>query len=99
MASRQQMTEREMSGQAAEEVGEQALGPALLAAVASVGLSWYYFFLRGERQRGMFVGLWPPTILAFASYFNQRKMRQQIDTITQPGTSLKNALDSMMGNR
>ena len=93
------MTEREMSGEAVEEVGEQAIGPALLAAAASVGLSWYYFFLRGERQRGMFVGLWPPTILAFASYFNQRKIRQQLDTITQPGTSLKNAFDSMMGNR
>ena len=99
MASRQQMTEREMSGEAVEEVSEQAMGPALLAAAASVGLSWYYFFLRGERQRGMFVGLWPPTILAFASYFNQRKIRQQLDTLTQPGTKLKDAFDSMMGNR
>ena len=99
MASRQQMTEREMSGQAAEEVGEQAMGPAFLASAASVALSWYYFFLRGERERGLFVGLWPPTILAFASYFNQRKMRQQLDSITQPGTTLKNAFDSMMGNR
>ena len=99
MASRQQMAERDVSGQAAEEVGEQAMGPAFLASAASVGLAWYYFFLRGEKERGLFVGLWPPTILAFASYFNQRKMRQQLDSITQPGTTLKNALDSMMGNR
>ncbi|WP_247000491.1 hypothetical protein [Halosolutus gelatinilyticus] len=99
MASRQQITEREMSGQAAEEVGEQAMGPAFIASAASVGLSWYYFFLRGERERGLFIGLWPPTILAFASYFNQRKMRQQLDMITQPGSTLKNAIDSMMGNR
>ncbi|SDR42084.1 hypothetical protein [Natronobacterium texcoconense] len=99
MASRQQITEREMSGQAAEEVGEQAIGPAFLASAASVGLAWYYFFLRGDRERGLFVGLWPPTILAFASYFNQRKMRQQLDSITQPGTTLKNAIDSMMGSR
>ncbi|MDQ2048899.1 hypothetical protein RBH26_00205 [Natronolimnohabitans sp. A-GB9] len=99
MASRQQMQEREMSGQAAEEVSEQALGPALMASAASVGLSWYYFFVRGDRQRGLFVGLWPPTILAFASYFNQRKMRQQLNSLTQPGTTLKNALDSMMGNK
>ena len=99
MASRQQLTERDVSGETAQQVGEQALGPALLAAAASVGLSWYYFFLRGDRMRGLFVGLWPPTILAFASYFNQRKMRQQLQTITQPGTSLKNAIDSMMGNR
>ncbi|OVE86305.1 hypothetical protein [Natronolimnobius baerhuensis] len=99
MASKQQMTEQEVSGEAVEEVGEQALGPALLAAGASVALSWYYFFLRGDRQRGLFVGLWPPTILAFASYFNQRKMRQQLNSITQPGATLKNAFDSMMGNR
>ncbi|SEH10829.1 hypothetical protein SAMN04487967_0077 [Natronorubrum sediminis] len=99
MASKQQMTEQEMSGQQAEEVTRQAMGPALLAAVASVGLSWYYFFLRGDRQRGIFVGLWPPTILAFASYFNQRKMRQQLETVTQPGATIKNAFDSMMGNK
>lgn len=99
MASRQQIAEREVSGQAAEEVGEQIMGPAFLASAASVGLSWYYFFLRGERERGLFVGLWPPTILAFASYFNQRKMRQQLQSLTQPGTTLKNAIDSMMGNR
>lgn len=99
MASKQQLTEREMSGQAAEEVGEQAMGPAFVASAASVGLSLYYFFLRGDRELGAFVGLWPPTILAFASYFNQRKMRQQLNTLTQPGTKLKDAFDSMMGNR
>ena len=99
MASKQQIAEREVSGQAAEEVGEQAMGPAFIASAASVGLSLYYFFMRGERQLGAFIGLWPPTILAFASYFNQRKMRQQLDTLTQPGTTLKNAFDSMMGNR
>ncbi|AXR78126.1 hypothetical protein [Natrarchaeobaculum sulfurireducens] len=99
MASKQQLAEREGSGQTPEEVGEQVMGPAFLASAASVGLAWYYFFLQGEKERGLFVGLWPPTILAFASYFNQRKMRQQLDSITQPGTTLKNALDSMMGNR
>ncbi|ARS91542.1 hypothetical protein [Natrarchaeobaculum aegyptiacum] len=99
MASKQQLAEQEVSGQAAEDVTQQAMGPAFLAAAASVGLAWYYFFLRGDRERGLFVGLWPPTILAFASYFNQRKMRQQLESITQPGTTLKNAIDSMMGNR
>lgn len=99
MATRQQLAEREVSGQAAEEVGEQALGPAFLASAASVGLAWYYFFLKGDRERGLFVGLWPPSILAFAIYFNQRKMRAQLETLTQPGTTLKNAIDSMMGNR
>ncbi|MFA9504589.1 hypothetical protein NP511_02385 [Natrinema thermotolerans] len=99
MASRQQLTEREMTDTEPEEMGEQAMGPAFVASAASVGLSLYYFFIRGERDLGTFVGLWPPTILAFASYFNQRKMRQQLETLTQPGTTLKNAFDSMMGNR
>ena len=98
MASKQQMTDREMPGEKAEEVGEQAIGPAAIASAASVGLSWYYFFIRGDRQRGMFVGLWPPTILAFASYFNQRKMRKQLNTFTQPGATIKDALGSVMGN-
>ncbi|AGB37486.1 hypothetical protein [Natronococcus occultus] len=99
MENKQQLTERELSDGTAEEVGKQAMGPAFLAAVASVGLSWYYFFARGDRERGIFVGLWPPTILAFASYFNQRKMRKQMDSITQPGTTIKSAIDSMMGNK
>ena len=99
MASRQQLSERDVSEQTAEEVSEEAMGPAAIASAASVGLSLYYFFIRGERQLGAFIGLWPPTILAFASYFNQRKMRNQLQTITQPGTSLKSAFDSMMGNK
>ncbi|ELY53878.1 hypothetical protein [Natronococcus jeotgali] len=99
MEGKQQMMEREATGQMTDGVGQQAMGPALMASLASVGLSWYYFFVRGDRERGLFVGLWPPTILAFASYFNQRKMRQQLDAITQPGTTLKNAIDSMMGNK
>jgi hypothetical protein len=99
MATKQQMTDREATGQRAGEMGQQALGPAFLASAASVGLSWYYFFVRGDRERGLFVGLWPPTILAFASYFNQRRMRRQLEAITQPGTTLRNAIDSMMGNK
>ncbi|GAB7017553.1 hypothetical protein [Halostagnicola bangensis] len=99
MASKQEMGTEGVSGEQAQEVGEQALGPALLASAASVGLSWYYFFIRGDRQRGLFVGLWPPTILAFASYFNQRKMRQQLEMVTQPGSTIKNTIDSMMGNK
>lgn len=99
MAIKQQMQDQEMSPKAAQEMGEQAMGPAVMAAVASVGLSWYYFFLRGDRQRGLFVGLWPPTILAFASYFKQREMHQSLKTLSQPGTTIKDALEGMMGNK
>ncbi|AFO58252.1 MULTISPECIES: hypothetical protein [Natrinema] len=97
MASTEQFTEREMSGQTTAEVGEQAMGPAFVASAASVGLALYYYFIQGERELGTFVGLWPPTILAFASYFNQRRMRKQLQTLTQPGTKLRDAIDSVMG--
>ncbi|WP_254530291.1 hypothetical protein [Natrinema gelatinilyticum] len=99
MASRQQLSEQEVIEQEPQAVGEQAMGPAVLASAASVGLSLYYYFFRGERQLGTFIGLWPPTILAFASYFNQRQMQKQLNTLTQPGATLRNAIDSVMGNR
>jgi len=99
MASRQQLTEQDVTEKQPAEMGQDAMGPAFVASAASVGLALYYYFVRGERQLGMFVGLWPPTILAFASYFNQRKMQRQLKTLTQPGTKLREAFDSMMGSR
>lgn len=99
MASKQQLREGEMTPETAGEIGEQAMGPAFLASAASVGLSLYYYFLRGNRELGTFVGLWPPTILAFASYAKQRKMAQQLEMITRPGTTIRDALETVMGNR
>ena len=99
MASKQQLTERDVSEKRPEAISDEAMGPAVLASAASVGLSLYYYFVRGERQLGTFIGLWPPTILAFASYFSQRKMRRQLEMLTQPGTKLREAFDSVMGNR
>jgi len=51
----------------AEELDGTAIGPALLASIGSVGLALYYY-VRGQKQRGQFVGLWPGTILGLASY-------------------------------
>lgn len=70
-------TERERE-EAVEATAETGTDPAVLAAVASILLSWHQFFLRGNREVGLFVGLWPPTILAFASYFNQTEMSDDI---------------------
>lgn len=55
--------------------------PAVVAAAASVLLSWYYFFVKGDRERGIFVGLWPPTIFAFVSYFQQTQMKNRLDRV------------------
>lgn len=46
--------------------------PIAVAAVASVLFSWYNFYVRGEKQTGIFVGLWAPTMLAAASYLQQK---------------------------
>nr|WP_227376417.1 hypothetical protein [Haladaptatus halobius] len=70
---------------------------AILASAASVLLSWHQFFLRGNRRRGLFIGLWPPTILAFASYFNQKRMEQRLDSLKP--SSIIDSLDQMFGNR
>lgn len=61
-----------------EEVGTDGLGPAALAAIGSVALALYFYYVRGEKQRGQFVGLWPATILALASYFKLKQIQQAV---------------------
>jgi hypothetical protein len=62
------------------QMEEQGADMALLGAALSVLLSWYQFFYRGNRMRGIFIGLWPPTILAFASYLKQRGMSDRLNS-------------------
>ena len=57
---------------------EKASTAAVVAAAGSVLYSWYIFYLQGDHRRGLFVGLWAPTILAFASHLEQTDMVQQI---------------------
>ncbi len=83
----------------AAEAGEIMMSPAIIAAVASVGLSWYHFFLRENKQTGLFVGLWPPTILAFASYFNQKEMMNTVRSFTSPGGTIIETIEGVVGNR
>lgn len=79
MASRVQQQE---AMRAAEETG---MDPAVMASAASVALSWYFFFVRGDKLSGLFVGLWPPTFLAFASYFEQTRMSDRLKRATGGG--------------
>lgn len=57
---------------------DRASSAAVVAAAMSVLYSWYVFFLEGNQRRGIFIGLWPPTILAFASYLEQTDMIQNM---------------------
>ena len=66
--------------EAAEEVTRRAgTDPAITAAAVSVLLSWYQFYLRGNKEMGLFMGLWPHTILAFASYMKQTRMSDKLE--------------------
>lgn len=76
---------------------EAALKPStnitMLAAEIAVLLSWIEFFIRGNKFRGLFIAIWPPTILAFASYFNQKQMEERME----PFNRLSAALNRLMG--
>ena len=69
-------TTAETTIETAEELGSDGLGPAVLASVGSVALALYFYYVRGAKQRGQFVGLWPVTILGLASYFKLEEVRQ-----------------------
>jgi hypothetical protein len=60
---------------------------ALVASAASVLLAWYQFYLKGNKTRGLFIGLWPPTILAFSSYLNQKAILDKLEQslLSSPG--------------
>jgi hypothetical protein len=60
---------------------------AVVASIASVGLALFYYFVRGDHDRGLFVGLWAPTILGFANYFESSRARELLEE-TLGGESL-----------
>lgn len=54
------------------------MGVAEIASLASVALALYYYYVRGDKQRGQFVGLWPATILGLAIYRRLGALRQLV---------------------
>jgi hypothetical protein len=56
------------------------LGPAAFASIGSVALALYFYYVRGDKQRGQFVGLWPATILAFAAYLQLDNIRSLMES-------------------
>ena len=71
-------TTEETAVETAEEIGADGLSPAVLASVGSVALALYFYYVRGDKQRGQFVGFWPVTILALASYFKLEEIKQML---------------------
>lgn len=62
----------------AQEIDQSGLDPAAMAAIGSVALALYYYYVRGKKQRGQFVGLWPATILGLATYLKLDQIKQQL---------------------
>ena len=71
-----QQMQQERSKEAAERTGRD---PFVIAALVSIPLSWYFFFGKGDRERGLLIGLWAPTLLAFGSYFRQARMHEMME--------------------
>lgn len=76
---------------------ESARDPTVMAAVGSIALSWYYYFVKGDREMGLFVGLWAPTLLTLANYSSMAKVQQQIRTLTSPGKNIRESVQRMIG--
>ncbi|WP_423997343.1 hypothetical protein [Halorubrum trapanicum] len=64
-----------------DDIDADGLGTAVIASIGSVALALYFYYVRGDKQRGQFVGLWPTTILAVASYFKLEEIRQKLDEL------------------
>jgi len=71
-------TTEETGVEPAEGIDTDGLSPAVLASAGSVALALYFYYVRGDKQRGQFVGFWPVTILAMASYFKLEEIKQML---------------------
>jgi len=74
-----QTTNDEQTSALADELEASGLGPAGLASIGSIALALYYYYVRGDEQRGQFVGLWPATILGFATYLKLSRQERTGD--------------------
>ena len=45
----------------------------LTLIVAIIFISEYYYVVLGDHDRAIFIGLWPPTMIGFLIYLNQKK--------------------------
>jgi hypothetical protein len=71
----------DVAAEVMDDIDADGLGTAVIASVGSVALALYFYYVRGDKQRGQFVGLWPTTILAVASYFKLEEIRQRLDEL------------------
>ncbi|MDG5819135.1 hypothetical protein [Natronococcus sp. A-GB7] len=65
--------------EALEETPLSSGDPVTVAAAMSVAYSWYLFYLKEDKVAGLFVGLWAPTLLGAAAYFQQKELYAKLE--------------------
>lgn len=74
---------RQREQEAAKEVGKRTgRDPVIMAALGSVLLAWYQFYVRGNKEHGLFIGLWPPTLLAFSNAVRINNISRKVESKT-----------------
>ena len=69
----------------AKEVGRRTgRDPIVMAAAASVLLAWYQYYIRGNKEHGLFIGLWPPTLLAFSNAIRINDISRKVENKAMP---------------
>lgn len=72
MLQQEESEKKEEAEQMIDSVPFSMGDPVVLAAVGSVLYAWYQFYIKGDTENAMFVGLWAPTLLSAASYIQQK---------------------------
>lgn len=62
-----------------EDVPMSTGDPVMLAGVMSVLFSFYLFYMKGNKMRGIFVGLWAPTLFGASTYLQQKEIKAKFE--------------------
>ncbi len=73
----------ESQRRALETVEQSGRDPWTVASAVSVVLALFVYFVNKDREMGIFIGLWAPTILAFANYFKQQRMYEAMNRLLE----------------
>jgi hypothetical protein len=74
-----QQSERKVAKEVGKRTGRD---PVLVAALGSVALAWYQYYVRGNKTHGLFIGLWPPTLLAFSNAIRINNISRKVESRT-----------------
>lgn len=68
----------------AREVGKRTgRDPAIMAAAGSVLLAWFQYYVRGNKEHGLFIGLWAPTLLGFSNAVRINEITKKVESKTE----------------